>query len=99
MEPRQSTRLARDYYVLVDANDYSVDPAVIGRTVEVAAGLEEVTVTCGGRQGPPPPVLGRPPEHHRSSSRSHSGAAAAGPPADHGPARGDGRAAAGAVGL
>ena len=47
---RLSTRLARDYYVRVDANDYSVDPAVIGRTVEVAAALEEVTVTCGGRQ-------------------------------------------------
>ena len=47
---RLSTRLARDYYVRVDANDYSVDLAVIGRTVEVAAGLEEVTVTCGGRQ-------------------------------------------------
>jgi hypothetical protein len=24
-------RLARDYYVRVDANDYSVDPRVIGR--------------------------------------------------------------------
>jgi transposase len=47
---RLSTRLPRDYYVRVDSSDYSVDPAVIGRTVEVAAGLEEVTVTCGGRQ-------------------------------------------------
>jgi hypothetical protein len=47
---RLSTRLARDHYVRVDSNDYSVDPAVIGRTVEIAAGLEEVTVTCQGRQ-------------------------------------------------
>jgi hypothetical protein len=31
------------------ANDYSVDPSVIGRTVEITAGLEEVTVTCAGR--------------------------------------------------
>jgi transposase len=46
---RLSTRLPRDYYVRMDSNDYSVDPCVIGRTVEVAAGLEEVTVTCQGR--------------------------------------------------
>jgi transposase len=45
---RLSTR-PRDYYVPVDSNDYSVDPSVIGRTVEVAAGLDEVTVTCQGR--------------------------------------------------
>src|SRR3954462_9603425 len=30
-------RLARDYYVRVDANDYSVDPRGIGRFVEVTA--------------------------------------------------------------
>jgi len=47
---RLAARLPRDHYVRVDSNDYSVDPAVIGRTVEVTAGLEEVTVTCGGRQ-------------------------------------------------
>jgi transposase len=47
---RITTRLPRDHYVRVDSNDYSVDPSVIGRAVEVAAGLEEVTVTCGGRQ-------------------------------------------------
>jgi transposase len=46
---RMSARLPRDYYVRVDSNDYSVDPSVIGRNVEVAAGLEEVTVTCQGR--------------------------------------------------
>jgi transposase len=47
---RLVTRLPRDHYVRVGSNDYSVDPSVIGRAVEVAAGLEEVTVTCGGRQ-------------------------------------------------
>jgi transposase len=47
---RMSARLPRDHYVRVDSNDYSVDPSVIGRNVEVAAGLEEVTVTCQGRQ-------------------------------------------------
>ena len=39
-------RLARDYYVRVAGNDYSVDPTVIGRLVEVHAGLGEVVVTC-----------------------------------------------------
>jgi transposase len=39
-------RLARDYYVRVAGNDYSVDPSVIGRLVDVHAGLGEVVVTC-----------------------------------------------------
>ena len=47
---RLATRLPRDHYVRVDSNDYSVHPSVIGRTVEISAGLEEVTVTCAGRQ-------------------------------------------------
>src|SRR5262249_25629714 len=47
---RLATRLPRDHYVRVDSNDYSVDPSVIGRNVEIAAGLEEVTVACQGRQ-------------------------------------------------
>jgi transposase len=46
---RISTRLPRDHYVRVASNDYSVHPSVIGRTVEIAAGLEEVTVICQGR--------------------------------------------------
>jgi transposase len=46
---RTSTRLARDHYVRIASNDYSVHPAVIGRLVEVVADLEQVTVTCGGR--------------------------------------------------
>jgi hypothetical protein len=35
-------RLGRDYYVRLDASDYSVDPAVIGRLVDVTADLERV---------------------------------------------------------
>ncbi len=42
-------RLPRDYYVRVDSNDYSVHPAVIGRHVDVHAGLDQVSVTCDGR--------------------------------------------------
>jgi transposase len=41
-------RLARDYYVRVAGNDYSVDPSVIGRLVEVRTGLGRVQVTCSG---------------------------------------------------
>lgn len=41
-------RLARDYYVRVDGNDYSVDPRVIGRLVDVTATLTRVIVVCDG---------------------------------------------------
>lgn len=41
-------RLGRDYYVRVDGNDYSVDPRVIGRLVDVTATLTRVVVTCAG---------------------------------------------------
>jgi hypothetical protein len=43
-------RLARDYYVRVAGNDYSVDPTMIGRFVDVHTGLQEVVVTCAGTQ-------------------------------------------------
>jgi transposase len=46
---RSAVRLARDYYIRLDANDYSVHPSVIGRRVEVHADLDTVTVDCGGR--------------------------------------------------
>lgn len=46
---RNKIRLGRDYYVRVDTNDYSVDPTVIGRMVDVAADLERVRVRCEGR--------------------------------------------------
>jgi transposase len=46
---RASLRLPRDYYVRYDTNDYSVDPVVIGRRIEVVAGLERVRAFCDGR--------------------------------------------------
>jgi transposase len=46
---RASLRLPRDYYVRLDSNDYSVDPSVIGRRVEVVADLDRVRAFCGGR--------------------------------------------------
>lgn len=41
-------RLARDYYVRVGTVDYSVDPRVIGRFVDVTASPEQVVVYCDG---------------------------------------------------
>ena len=41
---RTLTRLARDHYVRLDSNDYSVHPAVIGRRIEVTADLARVRV-------------------------------------------------------
>lgn len=46
---RNHVRLGRDYYVRVDTNDYSVDPAAIGARVDVAADLDTVRVRHGGR--------------------------------------------------
>jgi hypothetical protein len=46
---RTSTRLARDHYVRLDGNDYSVHPRVIGRRIEVVADLERVRVLCDGQ--------------------------------------------------
>jgi hypothetical protein len=42
-------RLGRDYYVRVDSSDYSVDPNVIGRFVDVHADLTKVVVRHEGR--------------------------------------------------
>lgn len=42
-------RLGRDYYVRLDSNDYSVDPNVIGRFVDVHADLAGVQVRHEGR--------------------------------------------------
>jgi transposase len=46
---RSSTRLARDHYIRLDSNDYSVHPGVIGRRIEVIADLYRVKVVCAGR--------------------------------------------------
>jgi len=42
-------RLGRDYYVRIDANDYSVDPRAIGRFVDVIATPARVVASCAGQ--------------------------------------------------
>jgi transposase len=46
---RAATRLARDHYIRLDSNDYSVHPAVVGRRIEIIADLQRVRVLCEGR--------------------------------------------------
>jgi transposase len=46
---RLSTRLPRDHYVRLDANDYSVHPSAVGRRVDIRADAEHVEVACDGR--------------------------------------------------
>jgi transposase len=46
---RNKIRLGRDYYVRLDTNDYSVDPNLIGRMVDVAADLDRVRIRAEGR--------------------------------------------------
>ena len=46
---RNRVRLGRDYYVRLDASDYSVDPAAIGRMVDVTADLKRVQARLEGR--------------------------------------------------
>ncbi|MDA9913055.1 IS21 family transposase [Candidatus Nanopelagicales bacterium] len=46
---RETVRLPRDYYVRLDAADYSVHSSVIGRKVEVHATLDQVLVYCQSR--------------------------------------------------
>jgi hypothetical protein len=46
---RNKIRLGRDYYVRLDTNDYSVDPNLIGRMVDVTADLDRVRVRAEGR--------------------------------------------------
>lgn len=43
---RHRIRLARDYYVRVDGADYSIDPRVIGRFVDVSASPTRVVARC-----------------------------------------------------
>jgi len=46
---RSSARLARDHYIRLDSNDYSVHPSVIGRRIEITADLDRVQVSCEGK--------------------------------------------------
>lgn len=57
---RTRVRLPRDHYVRLASNDYSVDPSVVGRFVDVVADLTHVTISCAGV------VVGR---HHRCWAR------------------------------
>jgi transposase len=43
-------RLARDHYVRLDSNDYSVHPSAVGRRIMVRADLDRVRVWCDGTQ-------------------------------------------------
>jgi transposase len=47
---RFSVRLARDHYIRVDANDYSVNPRFVGRRINVRVTLDEVIATCDGTE-------------------------------------------------
>ena len=46
---RLTTRLPRDHYVRLDANDYSVHPSAVGRRVDVTADATHVEVLCDGK--------------------------------------------------
>jgi hypothetical protein len=46
---RNATRLARDHYIRLDSNDYSVHPGVIGWRIEVIADLDRMKVFCDGK--------------------------------------------------
>ena len=46
---RASLRRPRDHYMRLDANDYSVHPAAVGRRVELAADLDRVRAFCDGQ--------------------------------------------------
>lgn len=45
---RNTVRLPRDYYIRAFSNDYSVDPTMIGRLVDVTASLDTVAVHHDG---------------------------------------------------
>ena len=79
---RNRIRLGRDYYVRLDTNDYSVDPTVIGRMVDVAADLERVRVRAGGPDRRRTPAgLGPRNHRHRPGPRRDRRAAAQAVPA------------------
>ena len=42
-------RLARDHYVRLDSNDYSVHPSAVGRRIVIRADLDRVKVCCDGQ--------------------------------------------------
>ncbi|HET7047776.1 MAG TPA: IS21 family transposase [Solirubrobacteraceae bacterium] len=46
LDERTVTRVPPDPHVRVDTNDYSVDPAMVGRRVEVRISQREITAVC-----------------------------------------------------
>ena len=46
LDRRFVTRVVADPYVRVDSNDYSLDPRLVGRRVDVRVSQREVTATC-----------------------------------------------------
>jgi len=62
-------RLARDHYVRLDSNDYSVHPAAVGRRILIRADLDRVQVWCEGQLvGDHPRVWAR---HQTISDQEH----------------------------
>ena len=73
---RTRVRLPRDHYVRLDSNDYSVDPAVVGRSGRGPRGPEHGhrDLRREGRRLPPA-VLGQAPDDHRPGPSPGSPAA------------------------
>ena len=93
---RNTIRLPRDYYVRVLTNDYSVDPSMIGRLVDVTANLNTVTVSHDGQLvASPRPGLGPAADDHRPGACGAGEGAAGAVPGPHqslvGPDPGGGR--------
>ena len=71
---RWTTRVPPDPHLRIDTNDYSLDPALVGRRVEVIVDQRTVTAACAGhRRGrlPPRARLRPPPDDHRARARPH----------------------------
>jgi hypothetical protein len=46
LDERLVVRVPADPHVRIDTNDYSIDPAMVGRRVEVRVSQREITATC-----------------------------------------------------
>lgn len=66
---RTRVRLGRDYYVRVDGNDYTIDPRVIGKFIDITA--TPMTMTAHLRWEPgrlPSPLVGQAHQRHRPAA-------------------------------
>ncbi len=69
---RWVTRVPPDPYLRIDTNDYSLDPALVGRRVEVRVSQREITASaldCGQLGVPPRAQLRQEPHDHRARAR------------------------------